>query len=87
MCIMIDQQFEYATRMTKEEFNFALERARLLQKPEFQPLGLALSWELNELLGQINAYEDFHNPELLARAEKEGEWHAFWNAAPMGLQD
>lgn len=67
--------------MTTTEYNFAITRIKELQNPEIQPLGLQLGWELNELMKQVNDYENIHHPEILIKAESS-EWHAFDKAVP-----
>ena len=78
--------------MTTEQYDFAIARIKELQNPALQPLGLALSWELNELMKQTAEYEDEHNQEVLAQAESS-EWHAFdreergWPGDGSGMDD
>jgi len=59
--------------MTSAQYDFAIERIKLLQRPEFQPLGLALSYELDQLMSQTEQYESEHDAECLARMEAEAE--------------
>lgn len=78
--------------MTTEQYNFAISRIKELQNPALQPLGLALDWELNELMKQAAEYEDGHDQEALVAAESS-EWHAFdreeqgWPGDGSGMDD
>ena len=44
--------------MTTEQYDWAQMRIKELQNPALQPLGLALSWELNDLMTECAVYED-----------------------------
>ena len=78
--------------MTTEQYDFAIAKIKELQNPALQPLGLALAWELNELMKQVAQYEDEHDQEALAEAESS-EWHAFdreergWPGDQSGMDD
>ena len=62
--------------MTTEQYTFATDRIAELLNPAIQPIGLALAWELNDLMKQVNEYEDIHHPEKLAEAEALAEWNS-----------
>lgn len=62
--------------MTSEQYTFAIARIKELQNPALQPLGLALDWELNDLMTQAAQYEEDHDKEAIAEAEAS-ECHAF----------
>lgn len=62
--------------MTLEQYVFAQACIKELQNPVLQPLGLALAWELNELMTQCAEYEEQRDREL-TEPETESEWYAF----------
>ena len=68
--------------MTTEQYTFATNRITELLNPEIQPIGIALAWELNELMKQVNEYEDIHHPEKLAEAEALSEWNSYDKTIP-----
>lgn len=68
--------------MTTEQYTFATNRIKELLNPEIQPIGIALAWELNELMKQVNEYEDIHHPEKLAEAEALSEWNSYDKTIP-----
>jgi len=49
--------------MTTEQYDWAQMRIKELQDPALQPLGLALSWELNDLMTNCARYEESHDQE------------------------
>jgi hypothetical protein len=49
--------------MTTEQYDWAQKRIIELQNPALQPLGLALSWELNDLMTNCASYEESHDQE------------------------
>jgi hypothetical protein len=49
--------------MTTEQYARAQKRIIELQNPALQPLGLALSWELNDLMTNCARYEESHDQE------------------------
>lgn len=62
---------EMDSPMTSAQYDFAIARIKELQNPALQPLGLALAWELNELMTQTAQYEYEHDMEMIARLEAE----------------
>ena len=68
--------------MTKEQYTFAKNRITELLNPEIQPIGIALAWELNDLMKQVNSYEDIHHPEKLVEAEALAEWNSYNKSIP-----
>ena len=68
--------------ITKEQSVFICDRIKLLQMPEFQPLGIALAWELSELMTQKALYESENDPVGTARLEADAEWMAYNKAFP-----
>jgi hypothetical protein len=62
--------------MTTEQYTVATNRITELLNPDIQPIGIALAWELNDLMKQVNEYEDIHHPEKLAEAEALSEWNS-----------
>lgn len=59
--------------MTSEQYAFAIARIKELQNPALQPLGLALAWELNDLMTQAAQYEEDHDRECQEAYEQEEE--------------
>ena len=68
--------------MTTEQYTFATNRITELLNPAIQPIGIALAWELNDLMKQVNEYEDIHHPEKLAEAEALSEWNSYDKSIP-----
>lgn len=68
--------------MTTEQYTFAKNRITELLNPAIQPIGIALAWELNDLMKQVNEYEDIHHPEKLAEAEALAEWNSYDKSIP-----
>lgn len=68
--------------MTTEQYTFAKNRITELLNPEIQPIGLALAWELNDLMKEVNVYEDTHHPEKLIEAEALSEWNSYNKSIP-----
>ncbi len=68
--------------MTKEQYTFATDRIKELMNPDIQPIGVQLAWELNDLMKQVNEYEDIHHPEKLVEAEAMAEWNAYDKSVP-----
>ena len=58
--------------MTSEQYTFAIARIKELQNPALQPLGLALAWELNDLMTQAAQYEEDHDRECQEAYEYQG---------------
>jgi len=52
-------QNKKGNHMTTEQYDWAQARIKELQSPALQPLGLALSWELNDLMTECAVYEDW----------------------------
>lgn len=77
--------------MNNSEYQSTLNRINELEKLQnttthsFDDVNIA--WELNDSLKAARIYEDLHYPTKLAKAEANAEWHAFWKAAPMGLDE
>jgi hypothetical protein len=71
-----------ASNMTTEQYTFAKNRITELLNPEIQPIGLQLAWEVNDLMKQVNEYEDIHHPEKLVEAEALAEWNAYNKTIP-----
>lgn len=75
--------------MTSEQYTFAQKRIVELQNPAVQPLGLALAWELNDLMTRCAEYEEEHDAECV----EASEWHAFdreergWPGDGSGTED
>jgi hypothetical protein len=65
-----------ASNMTTEQYTFATNRIKELMNPDIQPIGIQLAWELNDLMKQVNEYEDIHHPEKLVEAEALSEWNS-----------
>lgn len=72
--------------MTKEKYEQTLNRIEELQNCKIQPLPVTLGWELNDLLKQVVEYENIIFPEILAKAEVEAEWNAYWKAIPSWVE-
>ena len=53
------------TMLTSEQYRFAQARIVELQNPALQPLGLALAWELNDLMTACSWYEEAHTQEVV----------------------
>ncbi len=66
----------HTTRMTTEQYNSAKNRITELLNPEIQPIDINLAWELNDLMKEVNSYEDIHHPEKLVEAEALSEWNS-----------
>ena len=63
--------------MTTEQYNTAKNRITELLNPEIQPIDINLAWELNDLMKEVNSYEDIHHPEKLVEAEALAEWNSY----------
>ncbi len=63
--------------MTTEQYNSAKNRITELLNPDIQPIDINLAWELNDLMKEVNVYEDTHHPEKLAEAEALSEWNSY----------
>ena len=57
--------------MTSGQYTFAIARIKELQNPALQPLGLALAWELNDLMGLVAQYEEDHDRECQEDHDRE----------------
>ncbi len=55
--------------MTTEQYNFAVKRIIELQNPALDPLGCALQYELDELMLQVQNFEDARDAEAVAEYE------------------
>lgn len=68
--------------MTTDQYNSAKNRIKELLNPEIQPIDIDLAWELNDLMKEVNVYEDIHHPENLVEAEAMAEWNAYNKCVP-----